>query len=114
MFGFDAVHAHIGRELWALDNNRLFFVEPQQAEKLLGRLDVSYHDRHVVEVFDHGFCSCRRLGLRLSSLKQTVTAHREPVATVSPWTSYWMMTTRGSRDRCTTSSSAPWRTMFSP
>ena len=30
------------------------------------------------------------------------------------WTSYSMMTTRGSCDRCTTSSSAPWRTMLLP
>jgi hypothetical protein len=73
MFGFDAVHAHVGRELWARDNDRLVFVEPQQAEKLLGRLDISYHDGDVVEVFDHGLSSFRRSALRLSSLKQTLT-----------------------------------------
>src|SRR5262245_14896624 len=54
MFGFDAVHAHIGRELWTRDYDGRVFVEPQQAEKLLGRLDISYHNGDVVEVFDHG------------------------------------------------------------
>src|SRR5215475_3827648 len=73
MFGFDAVHAHVGRELWTRDNDGLVFVEPQQAEKLLGPLDISYHDGDVVEVFDHGLCSFRLLALRLLSLKQTVT-----------------------------------------
>src|SRR5262249_24227379 len=63
---------HVGRELWARDHDRLVFLEPQQAKKLLGRLDISDHNGDVVEVFDHGLCSCHRLALSLSSLKQTV------------------------------------------
>jgi len=54
MFGFDALHAHVCRELRARDNDSLVFVETQQAEKLLGRLDISYDKGNVVEVFDHG------------------------------------------------------------
>jgi hypothetical protein len=33
-------------------------------------------------------------------------SYEEPVATILPWTSYSMMTTRGSCDQCTTGSSA--------
>src|SRR5215510_13250300 len=73
MFGFDAVHAQVGRERWARDYDRRVFLEPQQAEKLLGPLDISDHDGDMVELCDHGPCSFRRLALRLSSLKQTVT-----------------------------------------
>ena len=49
MFGLDPVHAHVGRELWARDHDGLVLLEPQQAEKLLGGLDVSHHNRDVVE-----------------------------------------------------------------
>lgn len=54
MFGFDAVHPHVGGELRARDHNGLVFLEPQQAEKPLSRIDISYHHSDVVEVVDHG------------------------------------------------------------
>ena len=59
MLGLDAVHTHVGRELWARDHDGRVFLEPQQAEEPLRHLDIPYDDGDVVEVFDHCDCSYR-------------------------------------------------------
>ena len=53
MFGLDPADPHVVRERLARDDDRVVGLESEKAKEVLGPLDVTDHDRHVVEVFDH-------------------------------------------------------------
>jgi hypothetical protein len=80
VFGLNAVHAHIVRELLALDQNRLHFGKPQETEELLVRHDIVYHNGDMIKVFHHGSYSYCRLAFKLSPANHKSVERRRALA----------------------------------